>query len=364
MRPKIVVVGSTGKLGIKLLKYCKKFNIQIFCITCFENSNLLKKQSLRFNIKNYFVLNKKSERVKFFNFLNLHSIDLIYFLDYGYFSIIYADIFLKKNKNSQIAIANKEMIIAGGSTLIDKIKNSKNTLIPLDSEHFSLFNTKFNNNNLSKIFITASGGPFYFKKKINLDNVSLKKVLSHPKWKMGINNSIDSSNFINKILEIFELSIIYEIDIKKIDFLISPEAYVHSIVINNDNIVNINCFVNNMLIPLLKPLEKIYPDISLHNNSNFLNLKMLKLERFNDNRFKFFKFFNSFKRFNTNKQISFMILNNIAHKKYLSGDIEYNDIVDFIMTNLKNINSTITLNSINKRIKFIKSIEKKYEINY
>ena len=119
-----------------------------------------------------------------------------------------------------------------------------------------------------------------------------------------------------------------------------------------------------MLIPLLKPLEKIYPDISLHNNSNFLNLKMLKLERFNDNRFKFFKFFNSFKRFNTNKQISFMILNNIAHKKYLSGDIEYNDIVDFIMTNLKNINSTITLNSINKRIKFIKSIEKKYEINY
>ena len=217
---------------------------------------------------------------------------------------------------------------------------------------------------MSKIFITASGGPFYFKKKINLDNVSLKKVLSHPKWKMGINNSIDSSNFINKILEIFELSIIYEIDIKKIDFLISPEAYIHSIVVNNDNIVNINCFVNNMLIPLLKPLEKIYPDISLHNNSNFLNLKMLKLERFNDNRFKFFKFFNSFKRFNTNKQISFMILNNIAHKKYLSGDIEYNDIVDFIMTNLKNINSTITLNSINKRIKFIKSIEKKYEINY
>ena len=217
---------------------------------------------------------------------------------------------------------------------------------------------------MSKIFITASGGPFYFKKKINLDNVSLKKVLSHPKWKMGINNSIDSSNFINKILEIFELSIIYEIDIKKIDFLISPEAYIHSIVVNNDNIVNINCFVNNMLIPLLKPLEKIYPDISLHNNSNFLNLKMLKLERFNDNRFKFFKFFNSFKRFNTNKQISFMILNNIAHKKYLSGDIEYNDIVDFIMTNLKNINSTITLNSINKRIKFIQSIEKKYEINY
>ena len=64
----------------------------------------------------------------------------------------------------------------------------------------------------------------------NLKKVNLPQVLSHPKWKMGINNSIDSSNFINKILEIYELSIIYNIDINKIDFLISKEAYIHSII--------------------------------------------------------------------------------------------------------------------------------------
>lgn len=362
MKTKIIIVGSTGKLGIKLLKYCKKFKINIFCITCFKNIKLLKKQSSNYNIRNYFVLSKEHERKSFSKFLNYHSIDLIYFLDYGYSSLTYANIFLKKNKYSQIAIANKEMIIAGGTTLVNSIKNSKNTLIPLDSEHFSLFNNKLNNKNIKKIFITASGGPFYFKKKINLKKVNLKSVLSHPKWKMGVNNSIDSSNFINKILEIFELSIIYEIDIKKIDFLVSPEAYIHSIVINKDNIVNINCFENNMLIPLIKPLEQTHTIIPLHNKSNFLNLKMLNLEKFTDSRFKINKYLKLLKTFNSNKQITFMILNNIAHKKYLSGDIKYNDIIDYIMSNLKNTNSLFNLNSINKRIKFIQSIEKKYEI--
>ena len=76
---------------------------------------------------------------------------------------------------------------------------------------------------VKKVFITASGGPFYFDKSIDLNKVNFKQVISHPKWKMGINNSIDSSNFINKILEIHELSIIYDIDIKKIDFLISQK---------------------------------------------------------------------------------------------------------------------------------------------
>ena len=169
--------------------------------------------------------------------------------------IIYADIFLQNNKNSYLAIANKEMILAGGNLLKNKILKSKNNLIPLDSEHFSLFNFNLKNEYIKKIFITASGGPFYFKKKINLNKVNLKQVLKHPKWKMGINNSIDSSNFINKILEMYELSIIFDIDLKKISFLVSPEAYVHSIIINNDNTVNINCFDNDMLIPLIKPLQ-------------------------------------------------------------------------------------------------------------
>ena len=193
-KPKICIIGSTGKLGTSLLSFCNKKNINIFSITGYKNKKKLKLQRDRFDIKNSFLLSSKIENENFKSFLKTHKIDIIYFLDYGYESILYADIFLKNNKNSILAIANKEMIIAGGSLLVDKIYVSKNNLIPLDSEHFSICNLNIKNENLKKIYITASGGPFYFKKNINLNEVSKNKVLSHPKWKMGINNSIDSSN--------------------------------------------------------------------------------------------------------------------------------------------------------------------------
>ena len=90
--------------------------------------------------------------------------------------------------------------------------------------------------------------------------------------------------------------------------------------------------------------------------------KMLKIEKFKDKRFKINKYLDVFKGLKDHKQISLMILNNIAHKKYLKGEIKYNDIIDYIMSKLNNVNSMINLNSINNRIKFIKLIEKKYDI--
>ncbi len=361
MKPKILVLGSTGKLGVKLLNFCKKKNINIFCITCFKNSKLLNIQSKKYNIKNFFKLNDVSQSNKFKLFLEKNKIDIIYFLDYGYKSIIYANIFLKHNKKSIIAIANKEMIIAGGETLIDKILKSNNKFIPLDSEHFSLSNIDLINDNIKKIYITASGGPFYFKKNIDFEKVSLSNVLAHPKWKMGINNSIDSSNFINKILEIYELSIIYKINLSKIDFLISQHAYVHSVVIRKDNVVSLNCFNNDMLIALVNPLVKFYPFINLKIKQLFLDDNILKLEKFNDKRFKINKYLKSLKRLSPHNQIIFMILNNIAQKKYLSREIKYNEILDFIMTNLKKNTKTVLFKSINDRLEFINSIEKKYD---
>ena len=361
MKPKILIIGSTGKLGIKLLNYCKKNKINIFCITGYKNNDLLHLQSKKYGVKNYFKLSEDNEINKFKLFLTKYKINIIYFLDYGYKSINYLEIFLKNNSNSHIAIANKEMIIAGGENLIDNINKSKNTLIPLDSEHFSLINTKVNDEDLKKIYITASGGPFYFKKKVDLEKVKLSQVLAHPKWKMGINNSIDSSNFINKILEIYELSIIFKINLNKIDFLINQDAYIHSIVVSKQNIISINCFNNDMLITLITPLLKYYPYIDLKLKKPFFDYKIFKLEKFKDKRFKINKYLNILKKLTPQQQILFMILNNIAQKKYLSGEIKYNSILDFIMDNLKNIKIPRKFRSISDRLKFIDSIKSKYE---
>ena len=359
--PKILIIGSTGKLGSRLLSFCKKKHIKIFAITGYKNKKKLKLQKKQYSINNSFLLSDDIYENKFKKFLNLNFIDIIYFLDYGYNSIIYLDIFLKKNINSIIAIANKEMIIAGGNLLIDKIVRSNNKLIPLDSEHFSLFNLNLKNFDIKKIYITASGGPFYFNKKTNLDRVNLKNVLSHPKWKMGINNSIDSSNFVNKLLEIYELSIIYNISLDKIDFLVSSEAYIHSVVINNDNVININCFDNNMLITLIKPLNKYYPNLSLPYKNYYFDPNKLNLQKFNDKRFKIFKYISILKKLSHSEQISFMILNNIAQKKYLSSEIKYNNIINYIMSNLKKIKFKSNFKSFNDIINFINSIKYKHD---
>lgn len=352
----LVIVGATGELGLKLLKYCFKNDIPVSAITSYKNHLLLNKLKKKYLIKNTFNLSFLDHKKEFINFLKTKKINLIYFLDYGSGSLEYANIFLNKNINSYIAIANKEMIILGGKILIKKIKSTKNNFIPLDSEHFSLFNSNTNNLDLVKIFITASGGPFYFDKSINLNNVNFKEVISHPKWKMGINNSIDSSNFINKILEIHELSIIYDIDIKNIDFLISKEAFVHSLVLYNTGLITLNCFNNNMIISLSYPLKKFFnlPNYKIK-KSKFLDQRNFNLLEFKDRRFKILKYIEYFKKLKHHQLIEFIILNNIAHIKYIKNDIKYNSIIEFLIKNMNKSSKNISFYNLNSILKYYNS---------
>ena len=145
MKKKILIIGSTGKLGTKLLKFLNKNSISVYCITCFKNNLKLSHQKKIYNIKNSFILSNNNDQIKFFNFLK-KNIQIIYFLDYGSSSLKYLSYFLRHNTNSIIAVANKEMIIAGGSLLQNKIKKTNNIFLPLDSEHFSILNSNIEDN--------------------------------------------------------------------------------------------------------------------------------------------------------------------------------------------------------------------------
>ena len=360
MYNRIVIIGSTGKLGSKLLNFTNKNSIPIFCATCFKNHSKLASQKKLHKIENAINLSDYKDELKLFKLLE-KKIHIIYFLDFGSLSLKYLNHFLRFNRKSIIAIANKEMIIAGGFLLQSKIKKTNNILIPLDSEHFSLCNSNIDQSNVQKIYITASGGPFYFNKKINLSSVSKVKVLSHPKWKMGKNNLIDSSNFINKILEIYELSYIYNIPIDKLDFLISKEAYVHSIIHYKDNTLSFNAFQNNMLITLIKPLSFYYKIKSMPLKQNYFNVNNLIVEKPIDKRFIFFKYKKKLLKLSHSDQIKLMIINNSAHKLYLSDKLKYNNIIKYIMTELSSNSKAIKFNSIESILKFISINNDYYE---
>ena len=240
-------------------------------------------------------------------------------------------------------------------------QKKKCTFIPLDSEHFSLFNLHLVDSQVKKISITASGGPFYFNKNVNLNNVSFSNVLSHPKWSMGNNNLIDSSNFINKILEIFELSYIYNINLDKIDFVVSPEAFIHSIVHFNDNTISFNCFNNDMLITLIKPLGFFYKFSYKNKSKLFYNHNSYYFEKFSDGRFEIVKKFKKILKFSHYEVIQFMLLNNLAQKKYLTGKIKYLDIVPFILKRIEFGPKKYKLNDLNVIENTLKKLKNKYE---
>jgi len=367
MIPNILVFGSTGKLGSKILRYSHKNKIKINSICCFKNKKKIISQSSKYKIKNKFILSNPKHKHELLKYITSNKINIIYFLDYGSSSLEYLDIILTKNSFSHIAIANKEMIIAGGNYLIKKFKKSNNFLVPLDSEHFSLINSNHNPKDINRVYITASGGPFYFKKKINLNKVKIKDVLSHPKWIMGTNNLIDSSNFLNKILEIFELSIIYQIPISKIDFLISQEAYAHSIILYNDSTTIVNCFENDMLITLIKPLSYFYKLDSIINKKKFLDSKNFTFSIPFDKRFELLKNITFFKNLNHHQQIVLMISNNIAQELYMKGKIKYIEIIKLVIKEIScRKNDKINLSSINAILSFIKNINneirKKYKL--
>ncbi len=365
MKKNILIIGSTGKLGKLLINYCQKNDIPIEAIASYKNFKLQIKQQSKLNIKHGFCLSRNIEVLKFNKFLKLRKFKIVYFLDYGASSLNYLNTIINNNSKTQLCIANKEMIIAGGRLLIDKINYSGNKLVPLDSEHFSMINSNNINKEIKKVYITASGGPFYFKKNLNLNKVSLKQVLKHPKWDMGKNNSIDSSNFINKMLEIIELSIIFDIDINKVDFLVSKNAYVHSMIIYKNSTVLINCFENNMLIPLVSPLIKIFNSKKIKTivSKNF-NISNFKLEIMNDKRFKIKRYLNRIKSFTQLERIYFLLLNNKAHSMYLNNKLKYNDILTFIFNNMPaKQSSNLKLNSFSNIISSINKIKSKYEIN-
>ena len=360
MKPKILILGATGKLGVKLVSFCLNKNININSITCYSNYKKLLHLKNKSKIPNTFILSDPNQRNKFIKFLNSRYFNIIYFLDYGSLSLEYLELIINKNKNSYIAIANKELLIAGGKLLTNQIKKNKNILIPLDSEHFSLFDKNISNDNINKIYITASGGPFYFNKNTDLKKVSFKNVIKHPKWKMGINNSIDSSNFVNKYLEMFELSMIYNIDIKKIDFFISREAYVHSVIIYKDGNISFNCFDNNMILPLVKPLQYFF-DFNFTNISNkYLDSKNFSISKFNDNRFKINLYKNKIRSFDHKEIIKFLILNNITHEKYIKSQVSYNNILNYIFSKIYINDGNYDLNSFKNIINYIKMIKEKY----
>ena len=159
-------------------------------------------------------------------------------------------------KSKKILIANKESVICGWNLINNEAKKNHTRLIPIDSEHYSIFKLIENQNidGIKKIYLTASGGPFLNFRKSQLKKISPKDALKHPKWKMEKKISIDSATMINKIFELVEAKNIFNLPSSKLDIIIHPNSLVHAILILKNGLIKLIYHDTSMIIPISNAL--------------------------------------------------------------------------------------------------------------
>jgi len=260
----ISILGSTGSIGLSSLKIIDKkkkyFNINIFSanknykLICMQIKKykpkifiitdpiIFEKVKIKFKRKNIKILNK-------FNQLKKKS-DITISAIPGIAGLLPTVLMIKLSR--KMLIANKESIICGWNIIKSNAIKYKTKIVPVDSEHFSISKLleNYKLHEIKKIYLTASGGPFFNFKKSQLKNVKPKDALKHPRWKMGKKITIDSSSLMNKMLEYIEAQKLFNLSKKKLDIIIHPESLVHAIVKLKNGLSIFIYHETSMIVPL------------------------------------------------------------------------------------------------------------------
>ena len=272
----ISVLGSTGSIGTQTLDVARKYNIKISALTAHSNVKLIEEQIREFKPSLAVMFDEKAA-----SDLKTRIADLDVRILSGMDGLIEAaaeescDTVLNSlvgmvgleptlaaaEARKNIALANKETLVAGGELVMNKVKEYGVKLLPVDSEHSAIFqclegcpDRKF----LKKLILTASGGPFFGKTRDELEKATLSEALRHPNWSMGEKITIDSATMMNKGLEIIEARWLFDVPGESIDVVVHRQSIIHSLVEFTDNSVLAQLGNPDMRIPIQYALT--YPE--------------------------------------------------------------------------------------------------------
>ncbi|MBK9293797.1 MAG: 1-deoxy-D-xylulose-5-phosphate reductoisomerase [Oligoflexia bacterium] len=287
----IVILGSTGSIGESTLEVVRKSQgkIKVTALCAHSNLEKLNKQAEEFNVK-HVVLTSKADSIKKLNeIVCLPEVDAVVVAIVGFAAVLPTLAALKAGK--RVALANKEALVTCGEILTKVAAQANAQIIPVDSEHNALFQALLGHpkENVKKLWLTGSGGPFRGKTKAELKDVSVAQALKHPNWKMGAKITIDSATLMNKGLEFIEARWVFNLDPERIDVLIHPQSIIHGLVEFIDG-----CQLAHMSQPDMKAAISFalyYP--KRQNNAvepiDLVKLKKLEFEAVDTNTFKCFE---------------------------------------------------------------------------
>ena len=367
----VVIYGATGNIGRSVLSIIRKnkkfFNVE--GVTCNTNvPKLLKiadslnikkigfnekslKRSVRSNLKKFEIFNDISDYEKMIS----KKTDIIVFANSGLSSLELLFKLLKLGK--KIGIANKECIISMGDNF-RKLSNKYSTeIVPLDSEHNSIYHLlKQNYGKFKSITITATGGPFINSKMEKLKKVTFAEAIKHPVWKMGTKISIDSATMMNKALEMIEAKYLFNLESNEINAIIHPQALVHALV-NYENGMSTAIFNKpDMRIPISSLFFKFDRFKNFKNNLD-LTKKTLEFIQIDTNKFPAIKLGYSIMKQGGLAPHVFNYINEKLVNLFINKRIGFLDIVKYNEINVERVFSKNS-NVYNPKIEDLKNINK------
>ena len=285
----VVILGSTGSIGRNALSVLSNFadRFSVFGLSANTNMELLKEQIKKFEPKKVVIGDEES----FQNFKEENGTEILFGMEglkklcsdpevdlvinalVGSAGLLPSFEAIESGKN--LAIANKESLVMAGELLTRDAKEKNVNILPIDSEHSAILQCLLSGkkNEVKRLILTASGGPFLKRKKKDWKNIKVEEALSHPTWEMGKKITVDSATLMNKGLEVIEAHWLFDMPADKIAVLIHPQSIVHSMVEFVDGSLIAQMSVPDMRIPIQYAL--FYPE-RLPTNNRPLDLAQIK----------------------------------------------------------------------------------------
>lgn len=264
----ISILGATGSIGTQALEVIDEIapNTKILFLSAHKNAKLLEEQALKYNPEavvitdkpsyDEFIANTKYKGKVLFGEEALAEVasdtrnELLISAIVGFAGVVPAYCAIKSGVN--LALANKEALVSAGSIIIAEAKKQGREIIPIDSEHSAVYQCLAgeNRDNIEKIILTASGGPFRTWSADRFKDIQLSDALKHPNWDMGNKITIDSATMMNKGFEVIEAVWLFGVEAQKIDVLVHPQSIIHSLVQFRDGSQKAQLGLPDMKLPI------------------------------------------------------------------------------------------------------------------
>ncbi len=267
MKKTVSILGSTGSIGTQSLVVCKKMGYRVHALTAHSNWKLLEQQVREFSPAIAVLTDlDAAEQLRLalqdtkttvlsgmdgiLEVVSHKEQDTVINALMGVAGLLPTVRAIEAGNN--VALANKETLVAGGKLVTDLVREKGVLLTPIDSEHSAIFQCLQGNttDSVQRLIITASGGPFYGKSREELKGIRKEQALRHPNWSMGAKITIDSSTLMNKGLEFIEAMWLFSMPPEKIQIVVHPQSIIHSMVEYVDGSVMAQMGAPDMMIPI------------------------------------------------------------------------------------------------------------------